>query len=90
MPGISSLASTVARRVGLARARVRSLGVSGPNAVRKTEWRFTAGESSLVVRTHVHPDHESLPETEALAQALAEQMGCPLAPSSTDPLVALA
>lgn len=68
---------------------VRFLGVAGPNAIRKTNWRFTMGEACLEIQTHVHPDQDRLPEAEVLAQALAKQMGCPLAMSPIEPLVAV-
>jgi hypothetical protein len=68
---------------------VRFLGVAGPNAIRKTTWRFTLGDAHLEIRTHVHPDRGELPDAEVLAQALAEQMGCPLAMSPIEPLVAV-
>jgi hypothetical protein len=66
----------------------RFLGVAGPNAIRKTKWQFTLGEVSLEIQTHVNPDQE-LPDGEVLAQALAEKMGCPLAMSPVEPLVAV-
>lgn len=68
---------------------VRFPGVAGPNAIRETKWRFTIGESSIELQTRVHPENEELPDPEALAQALAEQMSCPLTTSSIEPLVAV-
>jgi hypothetical protein len=68
---------------------VRFLGVAGPNAIRKTKWQFTMGETCLEIHTHVHPDQGELSDAEVLAQALAEKMGCPLAMSPVEPLVAV-
>lgn len=64
-------------------------GVPGPNAIREATWRFTFDSRSLEIQTRVHPEHGELPKSEALAQALAKQMGCPLTTSSVEPLVAV-
>lgn len=52
--------------------KIRFKGISGPAAIREVEWNFTIGQSSLMIQTHVHPDH-GVSDAEALSSPPSER-----------------